>query len=730
MIRHSTHLPSASPLASSRLDVTIDDLIAHYELRHRFRNDRAEPIEIVYSFPLPLDAAFLGMEATLAGDTRVARVQPRHSAREAFDDAIAEGDSAVLLERLEPGLLCVDLGNLKPGEDGEIVLRFTAALAVADGIARFSLPLVHRPRYGRSRLDELATPTYDFAVEHPLDATIRVTGRLADTPVQCASHAVRFAREGDALRLTLGGALLDRDLVLNFDLPENLASLRLVADEAGAIGLVDLTAPRQQHADAPMDVCLVLDDSGSMIGDAVAQSRNALTAMADALGDEDRVQVLRFGSSVVPLFRRPLRATQRVRDAMHALARTVGANLGGTEMSEALSAALDALTDADSVRSRAIILVTDGAVQPHELTAARDAAMARGIRIFVVAVGSSAGADVLEPLARATGAVLERAVPAEPIDAAVLRQFRRARCIAPLEIQLNWGDGARPLPPSPIYPGDAATLVAFLPDAAPRRVQVRIGPAETASVLSCDHATTDPARRAWAGQQAYAHAESNTAEREAIALRYGLIAEETSAVLVKVRADGDRVEGLPTIVPVAHMLPHGMLAAPIPAPMPTMAKAMDPRVAYRKVQPSPGSGFLDIPCFLRKTADPAPEATPAAVFKDDTYECVLEDAFDEVPPDHPLSPARCEAARLELRRALEALLLGPGAARFTPDALLAALDPALRDDVEAWLASEGILLDDASAAADVLLDLADDGIGAPLTDDQEAALAVLLHGAS
>ena len=493
MIRHSTHLPSASPLASSRLDVTIDDLIAHYELRHRFRNDRAEPIEIVYSFPLPLDAAFLGMEATLAGDTRVARVQPRHSAREAFDDAIAEGDSAVLLERLEPGLLCVDLGNLKPGEDGEIVLRFTAALAVADGIARFSLPLVHRPRYGRSRLDELATPTYDFAVEHPLDATIRVTGRLADTPVQCASHAVRFAREGDALRLTLGGALLDRDLVLNFDLPENLASLRLVADEAGAIGLVDLTAPRQQHADAPMDVCLVLDDSGSMIGDAVAQSRNALTAMADALGDEDRVQVLRFGSSVVPLFRRPLRATQRVRDAMHALARTVGANLGGTEMSEALSAALDALTDADSVRSRAIILVTDGAVQPHELTAARDAAMARGIRIFVVAVGSSAGADVLEPLARATGAVLERAVPAEPIDAAVLRQFRRARCIAPLEIQLNWGDGARPLPPSPIYPGDAATLVAFLPDAAPRRVQVRIGPAETASVLSCDHATTDPA---------------------------------------------------------------------------------------------------------------------------------------------------------------------------------------------------------------------------------------------
>lgn len=709
MIHHRNIAPSRSLLASSRLDVTLDDLMARYELRHRFHNDRSTPVEIVYTFPVPLDAAFLGMEATLAGETRIARVQPRHNARKTFDNAIADGDSAVLLERLEPGLLCVDLGNLKPGEDGEIVLRFAAALAVADGIARFSLPLVHRPRYGRSHLDELATPGHDFAVEHPLDATIRVTGRLTNAPVQCASHAVRFERDGDALLLSLGHAALDRDLVLNFDLPQNAtAAFRMVTDENGAIGLLDLTAPKRETSKTPMDICLVLDGSGSMSGDAIAQSRAALATMIDALDEEDRVQVLRFGSSVVPLFRRPLRATERVREAMRALTRTVDANLGGTEIGSALATALDGLEGGDAKRARAIILVTDGAVQPHELDAARERSAASDIRIFVVAVGSSAGADVLAPLAEDTGAVLERAVPAEPIDLAVLRQFRRARFGAPLGIEVHWGEGARPLPPPQLYPGDAATLVAFLPDAAARSVQFRFGSMDALAVLSSNHAMPDPARRAWAGQQAYAHA-GESHEREAIALRHGLIAKETSAVLVKVRAASDRIQGLPEIAPVAHMTPHGMLQSVVPALMFRQSSA----------PLSADDSFLPIPTFLR-------HSTAHDTDRHHGLDHVAED--QHLLMECELSSARIDAIRSELRRALEALLLRAAPERFTLAALLAALDPELREDIQAWLAVEGIQLEEASAAAKFLLDLVADGAGEPLPDEHEAMLSALQFG--
>ena len=96
---------AVSPLAHTTLRATITDLLCEYELRHVFRNEGAQAIEAVYSFPIPLDAAFIGMDATLAGDTLSAQVLPARQASREYDQAIGEGDSAVLLEQLQPGLL-------------------------------------------------------------------------------------------------------------------------------------------------------------------------------------------------------------------------------------------------------------------------------------------------------------------------------------------------------------------------------------------------------------------------------------------------------------------------------------------------------------------------------------------------------------------------------------------------------------------------------------------------
>jgi len=701
-----------SLLTRSRVDVTIDALLARYELRHGFHNHRIEPVEIVFTFPIPLDAAFLGMEATIGGVTRISRVQPRQEARETFDEAIAEGDSGVLLERLEPGLLCVDLGNLGPDERGEVVLRFAAALDVAGGTARFVLPLVHRPRYGRVRLDPASTPEPDFAVEHQLEAWIRVLGPFADAPVTCSSHAVRFERKEDALEMSLSYPLLDRDLVLAFELPDGASgAASLIADGGGAIGLLDLTAPVREPADEPLDLCLVLDGSGSMSGDAIAQARGALSAVVGLLRDEDRVQVLRFGTTVVPLLRRPLRATARVLEALRALVQVIDADLGGTEIEKALSAALDGLADGDGTRRRAILLVTDGAVQPHALDRSRERAVAAGVRIFVVAVGSSAGVDVLAPLAAATGAVLERTVPAESIDAAVLRQFRRARHAVPLAIEVDWGAGARALPHPVVYPGDAATLVAFLPDPGPRPVYYRCGPADEPTTLTTGAATPDPPRRAWAGQQAYLHAGGNTAEREALAMRYGLIAEETSAVLVQVRASGDKLDGLPAVVPIAPMRPAGMLRSQRRIFLPVSR-------VYEEV-------FSFQPDRSRRPAQvPAPVPQPVP----DEFHLDEQNRGERLERARSLSPVRLAVVCGELRRVLELLLLSAPHLPFTRARLLAAVDPLLREDIEAWLVFKDARLASAREAATLLLDLAAASVATPLQDEDEALLSAMEFG--
>lgn len=719
---HSNPEPD-TPLAHTHLTVTITDLLAEYELRHAFHNSGVRLLEAVYSFPVPLDAAFIGMEATLADETLHASVMPAKRATTHYDDAIGEGDSAVLLERLEPGTLCVSLGNLKPGEDGEVVLRFVASLSVADRIARFSLPVVQRPRYGRSRLDDLFVPRHDFAVEHPLEADIRVRGLLADRPVQCTTHGAQFQRAADGTTLHVGHAMLDRDLVLCFELGDApLAAARVIDDGDRSLGLLSFTVPPPTSAaeKAPLDLCLLLDGSGSMSGDAIAQSRAALQALADALQGADRIQVLRFGSNVVPLFRRPLRASARVRAALAELAPTVQADLGGTEMGAALQRALRDLAQVPGdARRRVIILVTDGAVNAADIAAARDDAVSQGVQIFVVAVGSSAGVDVLAPLAEATRGRVERAVPAEPIEDGVLRQLRRARNGHPVAVDIRWPDALHAPPTGLAFPGDAVTTVAVLPKASSAAAQ------QTATIcfgasqrleLALRAPAVDAAARAWAGQQIYFAAAEP--EREPVALRYGLITEETSAVLVKVRAAQDKAGGLPQTVAVRHMVPEGMVTTGTLGLEFSLSEAL----LSRSMSVGKDIGAFDVdmdafdaPTFLRQKRS----APNDLHFRDADAEAAAE------PAEKALAPERVAAVRVALSYVLSRLLLDEEVEEIDLARVLGALDEGLRDDARRYLAQLGNPVADVQDAIRLLTTLLEDDGAPELTDEQEARLALL-----
>lgn len=705
-----------SLLANSHLHVAIDDLLASHALRLSFRNASDKPVEAVYTFPIPLDAAFLGMDARLAGETLSARIVPTASAQREYDDAVQEGDSAVLLEELEPGLLCVNLGNLLPNEDGTITLRFVTALSVADRQARFSLPLVHRPRYGRYHLDLLATPDPDLLTEHPLQAEIDIRGLLAETPVHCALQGTRFERKAGQTFIKLSEAMLDRDLVLTFELGDaDITSTRYIQDGDNSIGVMTFVPKIREHAVAsPLSLCLLMDCSGSMTGDAIMQSRTALRSVAGALQEEDRIQVLRFGSSIEPMFRRPLRSGPRVIDALEHLESTINANLGGTDMGDALDTAIDQLERLDGhVDARVIVLVTDGAVQPHDIAGASLRAEASGIRIFVVAVGSSAGVDVLGPLAQRTRGALERAVPSEPVDAGVMRHFRRARSLQPERLEVDWGGPTvDTVPLGNTYAGDAVMMVGVVPKSADRNVRIRCQGVSGEVVLALRGATQSSEWRAWAGQQLYLSA--NAARKPSLALQYGLICPETSAVLVKEREVPNKSAELPIVSPVRPMVPAGTLAHNTvssgirlySAFGHTAASAMDSCFLESTVDVhlSEDHAYTDIPAFLRNNEVKA------------SHQYVTGNELG-------LSPEQVDRAERAVLAALIVILLDDSEATFTMEVLYGHVSDEERGMVEAWVthAFGGPLK---TPHAWALLNALLQQYEVALSDAQEAALAV------
>ncbi|AVP97773.1 hypothetical protein C7S18_11445 [Ahniella affigens] len=705
--------PNNTPLAASALRVNIRGLIAEFELRHEFRNDTRQAIEAIFTIPVPLDAAFLGMTATLAGDTLRATVQPTKTAETRYDDAIDHGHSAVLLEQLEPGLLCLNLGNLKPGETGSITLTFATALACSDTAARLVLPLVHRPRYGRYHMEPYAVPTTDFAVEYPLELDVTIHGDLAQCPITCTHPGVRFASHAGSLQLQVSSAMLDRDLVVQIDLSRMpVTQIRWLDDGDQMIALLALFAPGATDVtrQAPIDLCLLLDCSGSMAGDAIVQSRAALAAITNALINEDRIHVIRFGSSLVPLFRRPMAASAPVKAALLDLQQTIDADLGGTEMAAALDAAVHSLQRGDRADSRkVIILVTDGAVQPSQLRDASAHAAQAGVRVFVVAVGSSAGVDALQPLADATQGVLERAVPAEPIDGGVMRHFRRARAGRAIALELGCPEGTRMPPMAPLYPGDAGLLPLFIVKAVAGSVRAQWADQR----FEFDAPSTveyDAAARAYAGKRLL-DATRDQAARESIAMRYRLLSAETSAVLVKLRADANEVDSMLVTISVPHMVSEGVVcAAPLPAPGSIPLS--------RKSAPAPGTLAFD-----RLPAGGPASASPAMVYCEAPFESApMERGTTRSPP---LSPAKRQQAEILLLAWLIAHLLDRDG---SSDDNRSPFDRWPTDDailIERYLGERGMTLGNATNDLALLGELLDRPYAPELNEAQEITLARL-----
>ncbi|HEX8107261.1 MAG TPA: VIT domain-containing protein, partial [Kofleriaceae bacterium] len=87
------------PLVSATLRGTARGGIARLVLEQRFDNRHAETLHVTYRMPLPPDGAVSGYAFAIGDRTIVGRVVRTQEARERFEEAVAAGHTAALLEQ-------------------------------------------------------------------------------------------------------------------------------------------------------------------------------------------------------------------------------------------------------------------------------------------------------------------------------------------------------------------------------------------------------------------------------------------------------------------------------------------------------------------------------------------------------------------------------------------------------------------------------------------------------
>lgn len=539
--------------------------LARITLEQRYRNDTDRNVEAIYTFPLPPSAVLLRTVVTLGGKKYEGTVLARAQAERKYEEGVAAGDTAIMVERPEPGIYTMNLGNLMAGESASVEIEFAQLLDWSHGRLRLALPMTIAPRYReeRSALQPQQRPHIDPLVERAFDLELRVA---IEGKVHSPTHPIATRAEGGELVVSLAreSAWMDRDFVMVVEGTRVREPFAMVAASGESrVGFVSFQVPEMQDAARGRDVRIVIDCSGSMNGDSIALARAGAINVLNRLRAQDRFALVAFGSTHRMFGRALGSATERQVDAAIAWVQALNADMGGTELAGALEAAM---TAEGTTGAADIFLVTDGQVGESQATVTR--ATKLGHRIFVVGIGVSPSRGMLEGMVEATGGAIDYIAPGEDVADAIGRQFARVTQEPVAELSVDWGPGVEGdwhsgLRASP-YSGDTIHAFAAV-RSSPRSLRVCYLAGGKRAAFEVPVAVTpaalagDVIHRVAAAQrirEGLAAGNLEPSAAEALALQHRLVTKLTNYVLVIDRGEA-RAEDLPVTTPVPTMLAAG-----------------------------------------------------------------------------------------------------------------------------------------------------------------------------
>jgi len=568
---------------------------AHLVVRHTFRSQEQKPIEVIYSFALPRDAALRRFRVSGEGFSVRSELKPVQEAVRAYEDGLQAGHLSTLARSYRDGVVNLTLGNLRPGEAVTVLLEILCGVELHDDGLRFRFPFTLAPSYhARARVGEAAPgvgeielPEDEFgdvilprwAAEvsglHEIGFRLTVEAGAELASVGSPSHAVDVKLENGrrgSVMLARERDVPNRDLVLDVRTREAWSGTLagLCRQGQGHFAIVIPSSRFGARPEEPRSVVFVLDRSGSMSGAPIAQALKACEACLAALDSQDRFGLVVFDDHVEAFRAELVECSRENRDRAREFLAGVDAR-GGTELAAGLKAAARILRD----EGGDIFLLTDG--QVHGTESIIEQARAAGIRIHCLGIGSASQDRFLALLARETGGVSRFLTPSERVDRGALELFASVGRPVATDVTVEsegLGDARiEPKPAGQVFSGTPLVIFGSTQGAAQGALRVRwqnggerralevpveIGPNSMGETLRLirgarlisdwESRTEEPPEEGALGQRRQRRAQERLRR---LSETYGLASREMALVAVVERA-GDQPGELPktTVVPV------------------------------------------------------------------------------------------------------------------------------------------------------------------------------------
>jgi hypothetical protein len=639
---------------------------ARLTVQHIFRSAEDGPLEVIYSFPLPRDAALRRFRITGEGFEAHSELRQTEAAIKAYEEGLARGSLSTLARQHGDGVVNLTVGNIRPGEEITVHLELLAGVELRDNAFRFRFPFTLAPAYhGRARTvstapgeGEMELPSDEFGdvilppfredalALHQVGFELAVTGTLEVDEVGSPSHAVRVKREsagGSRVALAAEKDIPNRDLVLDVHYRDVRPQV-LVGIGPGGKGHFAAIVPSTcfgGKTEAPRRLVILLDRSGSMQGAPITQAAKAIDACLAALTETDSFGLVAFAGQVETCDAHLLPGTRENRERARAFLNAVKAS-GGTQLLLGFRKAVELLER----EGGDVLILTDGQVAGTEQILAE--ARAANTRLHCLGIGSASQDRFLALLSRETGGVSRFVTASERVDLPAVDLF--ASIGRPVASGLRAQGNIQPEAPATVFSGTPVLLFGEAESAADSSIELSWDggklslpvsfaggeSGDTVWLLQGARLITDWESR-YPSVEALAPLEKRQQSRVGARLRdlsrtYGLASREMSLVAVVERAD-DRVGDLP----LTRVVPVGMpqdtrfnayFGTPRLARVASL-NASVPRMAMPPSAPAGMGGEFSFSLFRMSDPNPAPRtAGPFPSFTNDDRLLALASAME------------------------------------------------------------------------------------------------------
>ncbi len=473
------------PLEHTYVEITISGNLQRATVRQVYGNPYDEPIEAVYTFPLPQSGAVDRMNMWIGDRFIEGKIHERDLARQIYEQAIESGQTASLLEQERPNIFTQSVGNILPGDSIVIEISYVAPVKYDDGEYEIVFPMVVGPRFvppgeflreifGRDTVstsvedaDRITPPIvpegtrtgYDIELSVTINPGVEIVG------FESINHEVDVDLNWRTANVTI--SLKDDDVIPNRDfvLRYTTASDRIqtgVISHNGELGghfmlILQPDADIDISEITPKEMFFVVDCSGSMGGQPMDVAKETVRQFVQGMNPDDTFQIMRFSEIASSMSRSPLTNTEHnIEQGIRFINNMSGT--GGTMMIEGVRAAIGYPEDPE--RMRFVIFLTDGFIgNEAEILGELQSTLGENTRLFSIGVGSSPNRYLIEGLAEeGRGHAYYVGLNEDPAEAvnAIYEKINDPYLVG---ISIDWGD----LDVHDVYPSRIPDLYAGEP---------------------------------------------------------------------------------------------------------------------------------------------------------------------------------------------------------------------------------------------------------------------------